>query len=69
MLFLEKVAFHSDLIAFVDKFQSRQIAQSGKVRTLMEEERNGGNKNTVYFSSSGEIFESVAQSLFMITKH
>ena len=30
--------------------------------------RNGGNVNTFYFSSSEEIFESVAQSLFTVTR-
>ena len=30
---------------------------------------NGGNVNTVFFSLSGEIFESVAKSFFTITKH
>ena len=41
----------------------------GKIQKGEPDLRNGGNVNTVYFSLSGELFESVAHSLFMINKH
>ena len=57
------------LNAFVYCFESVEKYSDGKIHNSEPELRNGGNVNTVYFYSSGEIFKSVAQSLFTINKY
>ena len=49
--------------------QSVEKYSDGRIHKSEPERRNDGNVDAVYFSSSGEIFESVAQSLFTINKH
>ena len=46
--------------------ESVEKYSEGKIHKSETEPRNGRNVNTVYFYSSGEIFETVARSLVSI---